>query len=221
MEKSSRAIADWIPAELRLSEDSWNDVFGIHPIVILGCMHDTSTVRPLIACTTRENVFCDRIQAAAREIGTDFWSSDDLGLTFQKCRERGLSCVVVDYENVFDVEGQRWSSRFPAEQSLIMVVPQGDVRAAFQAANVGAVNVIEKPFVSDELIINLRTALASESRLKDYLASNQRFSDPMFAPLSSREKAILGLLMEGEPNKRVAAILDVSLRTVEGERRKS
>jgi FixJ family two-component response regulator len=40
----------------------------------------------------------------------------------------------------------------------------------------------------------------------------------MFDLLTAREKAILGLLMEGEPNKRVASILDVSLRTVEGER---
>lgn len=181
-------------------------------------MFDTSTAKPLIACTTRENVFCDRIEAAAREIGTDFWSSDDLSLTVQKCKERSLSCVVVDYENVFGVNPHNGSHRLPEEQSLIVVVPKGDVRAAFQAANVGAVNVLEKPLLPHELVTNLRTALASESKLKDYIVGHHRFSDPMFEALSSREKAILGLLMEGEPNKRVAAILDVSLRTVEGER---
>lgn len=207
-----------IRSPFRLSEDRRNDVSGSPQISILASMIETPTLKPLIACTTRENLFCDRIQAAAQEIGTDFWASDDLGLTFQKCKERSLSCVVVDFENVLGENRIGTSGRIPDEQSLIVVVPHGDVRAAFQAANVGAVNVIEKPMVPDELIVNLRTALASETRLKEHLVSTYRFSDPMFEPLSAREKSILGLLMEGEPNKRVAAILDVSLRTVEGER---
>ncbi len=174
--------------------------------------------KPLIACTTKESLFCERIQAAARKIGTDFWASDDLVRTFEQCRGHGLACIVVDYENILGGLPRNRIKRLPDHQALIVVVPHGDVRAAFQAANVGAVNVIEKPLLTDELIVNLRTALASESRLKDYITSNYRFSDPMFDSLSDREKAILGLLMEGEPNKRVAAILDVSLRTVEGER---
>ena len=181
-------------------------------------MINSPTPKSLIACATNEHIFCDRIEAAAKQIGSDFCCSDDLERTIDQCRGRGLSCVVVDYENILAGQPQRNLGRLPGDQSFIVVVPQGDVRAAFQSANVGAVNVIEKPLMSDELIVNLRTALASESRLREHIVSGSRFSDPMFDLLTAREKAILGLLMEGEPNKRVASILDVSLRTVEGER---
>jgi FixJ family two-component response regulator len=176
-----------------------------------------SSLKPLIACTTKEHLFSDRIKAAANEIGTDFWASEDLGLTFEECRNRRLSCVVVDYDNVAR-ENRFYDGRQRDRQSLIVVIPKGDIRAAFRAANVGAVNVIEKPLVPDELVVNLRTALASETRLQEFIESKKRFRHDMFECLTQREKAILALLMEGEPNKRVAAILDVGLRTVEGER---
>lgn len=172
--------------------------------------------KPLIACTTNEHIFCDRVEAAANEIGTDFWSSDNLDLTLDRCDNR-LSCVVVDYENAFDLHEPSNLKR-NRESTMIVVVPQGDVRAAFRAASVGAVNVIEKSNLSDELVINLKTALASESKMEEFRSGARRFSDPLFAILSSRERAILSLLMEGEPNKRVASILDVGLRTVEAER---
>ena len=174
-------------------------------------------MKPLIACSTKVPLFSDRIEAAAHEIGTDFWASEDFGLTLEECRNRRLSCIVADYDNITRQEN-RLANRQRDHQSLIVVIPEGDVRAAFQASNVGAVNVIEESQLANELVLNLRTALASETRLQEFIESKNRFKHPMFDCLTQREKAIIALLMEGEPNKRVAAILDVGLRTVEGER---
>lgn len=173
--------------------------------------------KPLVACTTNENIFCDRVHAAANEIGTDFWSSENLELTLQQCNNR-LSCVVVDYENAVGVNSPLNAKRKRSAGSLIVVVPSGDVRAAFRAASVGAVTVIEKSNLSAELVVNLRTALASETQMEEFITGPKRFSDPLFDDLTKREKSILSLLMDGEPNKRVASILDVGLRTVEAER---
>lgn len=177
----------------------------------------TLSLKPLIGCTTNEDVFCNRVEAAANEIGTDFWSSENLDLTLQHCDNR-LSCIVVDYENAVGLNKLPSSRRQRADRSLIVVVPAGDVRAAFRAANVGAVAVIEKSNLSRELVVNLKTALASETRMEELTKGPKRFSDPLFDELTTREKSILSLLMDGEPNKRVAAILDVGLRTVEAER---
>jgi FixJ family two-component response regulator len=174
--------------------------------------------RPLVACTTNEDKFSDRVEAAANEIGSDYWSSENLDLTLQQCDNR-LSCVVVDFENAAACKNKPHNQRLTrVSRSLIAVVPAGDVWAAFCAADMGAVTVIEKSNLSNELVVNLKTALASETRIKEFRTGPKRFSDPVFAKLTAREKAILSLLMDGEPNKRVAAILDVGLRTVEAER---
>ena len=174
--------------------------------------------KSLVACATSEAEFCDQISAAALEIGSEFLTSSDIGVTILKCENRINSCIVVDYENanglqVFDPAACRLINC-----SMLFVIPGGDVRAAFRSASLGAVNVIEKPVVAEDLIVNLKVALASEQRLREIRDNGKRFSSRFFDELTRREKKILGLLMAGEPNKRVAAILDIGLRTVEGER---
>ena len=174
--------------------------------------------KPLIACTTKHKSFCENVEAAAEKIGTDFFSSDSLDLTIQECDRRKLSCVVVDFENRADLPDAQRAKEIRDHQFMLVAVPKGDVDAAFKAASMGAVNVFEKPVGTDELIVNLEMALASETQLAEVLSSPGRFSDYAFDELTHREKAILGLLYEGEPNKRVAAILDIGLRTVEADR---
>lgn len=172
--------------------------------------------RPLIACITKQGGFADLTKSATVEIGGEFWCSEDPHSTFRECKKHHLSCVVVDFDS--EILNEFAVIRNRGERPIIAVVPHGNVHAAFRAAGLGAVNVIEKPLHVDELVVNLRTALASETRMGELLKSDQRFSGELFDYLTKREKAILGLLMDGEPNKRVAAILDVGLRTVEGER---
>jgi FixJ family two-component response regulator len=178
---------------------------------------NTLFTKPLIACTTNEQYFSTHVEAAANEIGSDFCASENLDSAFRQCNNR-LSCVVIDYENSFSAGPQSTTKSQRDARPMIFVIPEGDVNAAFRAASVGAVNVIEKPNLDRDLIVNLRTALASESRMAEARRGENRFTNPKFEILSQREKAILGLLMEGEPNKRVASILDVGLRTVEAER---
>ena len=177
----------------------------------------TLILKPLIACTTSEDHFSERVESAAHEIGTDFCSSDNLDTVLQQCNNR-ISCVVIDYKNSVGLDRPLMFNRKRNNRPMIFVVSPGDVRAAFNAASAGAVNVIERPNLSNELIVNLRTALASESRLEEYRQGEHRFTDKLFNELTAREKSILGLLLDGEPNKRVASILDVGLRTVEAER---
>lgn len=174
--------------------------------------------KPLVACVTTEDGFCGRIAAAAGELGADFCSSGDLGASYQACRNRQRSCLVVDIESTHRSNSQLVSIQMAQAHVFLAVVPRGDVQAAFRAASEGAINVLEKPLVPVELVINLRTAFASESRMAAFLQSQQRFSCAFFDCLSDREKSILRLLMDGEPNKRVAAILDLGLRTVEAQR---
>ena len=173
---------------------------------------------PLIACTTREQDFGAQIEAAAKEIGSRFWTSHDLRLTFQHCQNSHHCCIVVDCESTGGLRSELLIGR-PDERLLVLaVVRRGDVRAALRSADAGAINVVEKPIVSRELIINLKTALASDIRLQEIRESGERFASSRFDGLTEREKRILGLLVDGETNHRVAEILDVEIRIVEAER---
>lgn len=168
---------------------------------------------PLVACATTERQLADRIQAAAKLIGTEFYAAGQLSQVLNECEDRRSLCVVVDHKTVTanspEVPSQ-WSRRIPT----LVSVSRGDMQAAFQAATTGAVGIIDDHYSSNEIARCLESTFQSESEAK----KSGRFDHPVYQHLKDREKSILLHLLAGEPNKRVAAILDIGLRTVEAGR---
>ena len=99
----------------------------------------------------------------------------------------------------------------------MMMTGYGDIATAVQAMRLGAFDFIEKPYDPHALLRSVDLCLAHLS--KD--SHSQEFSRSALAQiekLTSREREVLLLLVEGKPNKAVARLLDVSPRTVEGHR---
>ncbi len=169
-----------------------------------------------IACISQEISFRDRVGAAAEDLGADFiWLPDVCQITQLSPRH---TCMVMDYETVY-VKCPSLSTRSLARDHLFLTaITPGDVGAAFRAASEGAAGVFEKRATPIELNFLLSTAFASEETLQRRMEGADRFSTASFAELTDREKAILSHLMNGEPNKRVASLLDIGLRTVEADR---
>lgn len=175
--------------------------------------------KPLIACASNEAEFVKCVENAVMSIGCDFYHAVDLLKADHDTFGRKIACVVFDFQSASGRNDPLVSHQSKEKWSLIVAVSKGDVRAAFHAASLGAINVLETPLDENDLKDNLRNALVSEMRVQEFLASEEsRFSAPIFDVLTKREKSILRLLMNGESNKRVAAILDMGLRTVEGDR---
>lgn len=175
-------------------------------------------LKPLVACAAGEGPLRKHIEAAAVKMGTDFFSSVHLAQTFEECDRRSSSCIVVDYEITRGLL-DRISKNICKSQVMLMAIPRGDTKAAFDSAAAGAIGVVEKPIKDDdELVLCLETALEGEIRFKKIYQEKERFSNEYFSELTEREKSVLNLLMTGEPNKRVASILDIGLRTVEADR---
>ena len=173
--------------------------------------------RSLLVSLANDEGLNQSLEKAANHLEAEFIASDDVRETLRKCEEFETTCTVVDIDKIDILHNSCFAQRFCDANALLVLVPAGDIQAAFQAGSLGAINVVEKPIQMDELIANLQTALASESKLEE-ISHQARFSSLVFDGLTPREKAILDLLMNGEPNKRVAALLDIGLRTVESDR---
>ncbi|MBI1314300.1 response regulator [bacterium] len=81
----------------------------------------------------------------------------------------------------------------------------------------GAVTVLEKPYVDDDLWDAIRKALALDKDVRQQREEQERVRQ-RFALLTDREVEVLNLIMEGRSNKQIAAALKVSIRTVENRR---
>lgn len=93
---------------------------------------------------------------------------------------------------------------------LVFVTAHGDVPLAVEAMRKGASNFLEKPFSDDALVGAIRAALANARNHAEGAVVDERL-----AKLSPRERQVLDLVIASKPNKIIADILGISIKTVE------
>lgn len=100
---------------------------------------------------------------------------------------------------------------------VIMVTAYARTVTTVRAVKSGAIAVLEKPYQEDELWDALRLALAEEPKMHAQ-ALRRRELLARAELLTADERRVMHLLVEGHPNKAIAQMLGVSLRTVENRR---
>jgi len=102
---------------------------------------------------------------------------------------------------------------------IIIITGYGDVPMAARAFKAGALDFLEKP-VSDQLLLDrVHEALEVDKRQREEQAVLADMSTRL-GRLSSREKTVLSLVVEGKPSKAIAAQLGITPKTVEAHRAK-
>jgi len=136
-----------------------------------------------------------------------FASAEDF---FAALQPHWRGCVVADLRmpglSGLDLQ-QRLRERGPA-LPVVLITAHGDVSAARQAFLADAVDFLEKPFDSAQLLRAVDTALAGQRPLPPPPA-------PAAVPLSAREREVMGLMVQGLHNRSIAQRLGISPRTVE------
>lgn len=131
------------------------------------------------------------------------------------------TCLLLDVR----MQGKSGLALFESliEQGLHLAMPvifltgHADVTTAVDAVKRGAFDFCEKPFSDNALVDRVEQALLQSktvlsARKKTTLLSERR------AELTERERDVMGLVVEGLPNKLIADRLEISVRTVEVHR---
>ncbi|WP_277928897.1 response regulator transcription factor [Luteimonas aquatica] len=93
---------------------------------------------------------------------------------------------------------------------LVFVTAHGDVPLAVEAMRKGASNFLEKPFGDEALTEAIRAALLNARNRQAGGAQGD-----CLAKLSPRERQVLDLVVASKPNKIIADVLGISIKTVE------
>ncbi|OQW40595.1 MAG: hypothetical protein A4S12_09910 [Proteobacteria bacterium SG_bin5] len=105
--------------------------------------------------------------------------------------------------------------RLPA----IMMSVAGDIPAAVEAMRLGALDFIEKPCTPRVLIDKLGRGFAALDAYRRSSAAHAALQ-ARFDSLNEREAEVLRHLIDGKVNREIAALLELSVRTVEVYRAK-
>jgi two-component system, chemotaxis family, CheB/CheR fusion protein len=128
-------------------------------------------------------------------------------------------CLVVD-ARMPRMGGLELLERLKVEDGslpAIMITAHADVRLAVRAMKAGALAFLEKPVQYDELIVNIERALEL-TRNSVALSSLRAAAARRMADLTSRERQVVEMVVDGNPNKQIAYVLGISQRTVETHR---
>ncbi|MEW9537582.1 response regulator transcription factor [Agrobacterium radiobacter] len=120
-------------------------------------------------------------------------------------------CVLLDVRlpGVNGIEFQRELETRGYELPVIFMTAHGDVATSVNAMKAGAVDFLQKPLRTYELLDAIRTAFAIDSGQQEQRAYRQIIRERA-ETLTPREKQVLGLVTSGLMNKQVAYELGIS-----------
>jgi FixJ family two-component response regulator len=130
--------------------------------------------------------------------------------------EKVAGCLVLDIRmpGMSGLELQDRLNEMNAILPIIFITGHGDVPMAVEALKKGAVDFIQKPFRDQDLIDRINHALEQDHDSRSMMMERRHILDRIDG-LTSREKEVMDLVVQGKPNKIIAADLNVSQRTVE------
>jgi two-component system, LuxR family, response regulator FixJ len=102
---------------------------------------------------------------------------------------------------------------------VIFVTGYANVPMAVEAMQLGAVNFLEKPVQQQELWDSIRKAIELDAQSSRRRHRRKR-AEERLANLTTGEREVLNLILEGKLNKEIAAELRLSTRTIEDRRAK-
>ena len=97
---------------------------------------------------------------------------------------------------------------------VIMITAHGDVPTVVEAMKGGAVEFLEKPFNNQVLLDRIHQCLGDDAKAR---AEEAKHADTLMllASLTPREREVMTLIVDGNSNKQIARILDISPKTVD------
>lgn len=159
---------------------------------------------------------------STEEIAVEFCSMSQF---LAEDRASKVGCIIFDVCSCpgFDLSVLVQVSRLGQSLPVILCVDSSDVRLAVRALKAGAIDVLERPVDGGRLLASVKEALGSHQSVAPSLRSFAPKIGPdraraALASLTPRQGEILDRILQGHPNKNIAADLGISQRTAENHR---
>ena len=147
----------------------------------------------------------DGVQPFLDMLGADYAFSPE-----GDCLLLDMRMPVMSGALLFDTLAARGLTR---RMPVIFLTGHGDVPMAVDSLKRGAFDFFEQPFNDNKLMDRVQEALRASLE-----AGHQALAETRLASLSSREREVMDLILEGLMNKVIADRMGITMRTVEVHR---
>jgi FixJ family two-component response regulator len=129
------------------------------------------------------------------------------------------ACMLVDVRmpGMSGLELQQHLAERELAVPLVLMTGHGDVPMAVQAMKNGAMDFLEKPF-NDQALIELVHRCAAQGMEVGLRRASKAQIRYRLQNLTEREREVMGYLVDGKSSKQIAALLELSPKTVDVHR---
>ena len=133
-------------------------------------------------------------------------------------RVDAAACLILDL-NMPQMGGLDLQQQLSGETGppIIFMSGKGDIPSTVRAMKGGAIEFLTKPLDEDALLTAIRTAFAQDRKLRQRHADLANLRERL-ASLTPREREVLPLVVGGLLNKQAAAVLGISIVTLQVHR---
>ena len=130
-----------------------------------------------------------------------------------------VGCLIVDIKlpGINGLELQAALRERSCELPVIVISGHADVPLAVEAMRLGALTVLEKPFLLQKLTPHIQHAIELDRSRREQ-SQQRELARGRMAALTPREREVLDLIITGTTNKQIAAQLHLTLRAIEDRR---
>jgi FixJ family two-component response regulator len=130
-------------------------------------------------------------------------------------------CVILDLHlpgmDGFEIHNALIERNLPVAPAIVFITGFGDIETAVEAMKSGASDFVEKPFREGVLLDKVRRAIETDTKNRGRDRSVGEVRNRI-ERLTAREREVLEHVVAGSTNRKVAAELGISSRTVEVHR---
>jgi two-component system, LuxR family, response regulator FixJ len=177
------------------------------------------TVQPTVFVIDDDESARKSICAIVQSIGLNAESFASAEVFLDKYVEGRNGCLITDLRmpGMSGVELQEQLIQRKIFLPLIVLTAYARTPTTVRAIKAGAITVLDKPYVDDDLLDAVRAALAIDADERIERLHRQEIRANL-AKLTTMERKVLDMIVKGLPNKTIANELNVSLRTIENRR---
>ncbi len=176
-------------------------------------------VRPVVFVIDDNGGACEALSLALESDGMTVRSHPSCEDFLESFRHGRDGCLLVDagVSGIGCLELIRRLADLDHPPPVVVMTGEMDVSIVVKALKAGVSEFVEKPVDKAELLAAVRRGL-EQSHDSSRLRSWQRAAADRIAGLTQRQRQIMVMILNGVPNKNIAADLGLSQRTVESHR---
>ena len=128
-------------------------------------------------------------------------------------------CVITDLKmpGIDGLKLQQHLNEIQSPLSIIVLSGTADVPTVVNVMRKGAYTLLEKPHSNTELVASVQSALDVSSQYYQKQQIVKRVKG-LIVTLSDEERAVMKQMLAGVPNKNMATVMDIGMRTVDRRR---